>query len=183
LNKKVDIIMEQLYRTTGWGCAWGSAAGALIGGILDFLAGTSGLLALVIAGAGSLLGGFVGFRIGSKSVQNMTQDTCNASEMAQIHKQHGAMWSLMGAMVGGAAGSTLGAALAAVGCLLCTYHVPMMLNCMPSGMMDSMSTTTMNSMIIVNVVMAGGMGGMTGGVIGAWLSAVRAGFVGAKRVK
>jgi hypothetical protein len=181
LHEKVDVIMHQLYRTTGWGCAGGSAAGALIGGILDFLAGTSGLLALAVAGIGSLVGSFAGFRIGSKSVQNMTPEASNASEVAKIHKQHGAMWSLMGAMVGGAAGSTLGAALAAVCCLLCTYHVPIMLNCMPSGMMDSMTPTMMNSMIIVNVVMAGGMGGMTGGVIGAWLSAVRAGFVGTRR--
>jgi MFS family permease len=184
--------MDRLYRTTGWGCAWGSAFGALFGGILDCVFGTSGLIALLLAGIASLLGSYFGFGIGSKHVKKLSPETPCPPEVLKFHKQHGAMWSLMGAMVGGSVGSIVGAGVAAAGCALCMYHMPATMFCMPStmmssmnsmnsGMMMSMSSTMMNSMVIVNVIMAGGMGGMTGGVIGAWLSAVRAGFVGAKK--
>ncbi|MDI3328938.1 MAG: hypothetical protein QJR06_10315 [Alicyclobacillaceae bacterium] len=157
--------MDRLYRTTGWGCAWGSVSGALFGGIIDFFVGTCGLLALVFAGAGSLLGSGVGWRIGLKGTENLVTQTDFPLEIVGIHKQHGAMWSLMGAMVGGVIGSTVGAGVAAVGWVWYMGHMP--------TMMDFMS--------IVNVMMGGGMGGMAGGVSGAWWSAVRAGFVGERK--
>ncbi len=162
---KVVAMMDVLCRTTGWGCAWGSMSGALLGGIIDFLVGTSGLVALVVAGVGSLVGSYVGLRIGSKRVGHFVLQTNFPLDVVSIHKQHGAMWSMMGAMVGGVVGSTVGAGLAAFGWMLSTGHVP----------------TIMDFMSIANVMMGGGMGGMTGGVIGAWWSAVRAGFVGEKR--
>jgi hypothetical protein len=157
--------MDILCRTTGWGCAWGSMCGALLGGIVDFLVGTSGLVALVLAGAGSLFGSALGFRMGWKRVEHFVPRTNLPLDVASIHKQHGAMWALMGAMVGGVVGSTVGALLAALAWMISTGHAP--------SMMDFMS--------IVNVMMGGGMGGMTGGVIGAWWSAVRVGFVGDKK--
>lgn len=157
--------MDRLYRTTGWSCAWGSFSAALFGGILDFLTGTSGLLTLILAGAGSLSSSYLGLRIGLKDVQDLLSSTNHPFEVIGIHKQHGAMWSLMGAMVGGVVGSTVGTVLAAVGWVLFMRRVPDM----------------MGFMSIVNVMMGGGMGGMTGGVVGAWRSAVRVGFVGEKR--
>jgi uncharacterized protein YcfJ len=158
-------MMDRMFRKTGWSCAWGSTFGALFGGIIDFFIGTSGLFALVLAGAGSLLGSYVGLRIELTGVEHPGTPTTVPSEVAGIHKQHGVMWALMGAMVGGVVGSTLGAGVASVGWLLYTDRVP--------NMMDYMN--------IVMVMMGGGMGGMTAGVVGAWWSAVRAGFIGEKR--
>jgi hypothetical protein len=157
-------MMDRLYRKTGWYCAWGSTIGALIGGIIDFFIGTSGLFALILAGAASLLGSYLGLRMGLTDVERPATTTVHP-EVLGLHKQHGAMWALMGAMVGGVAGATLGSGVASVGWLLYTDRLP--------NMMDYMT--------IVMVMMGGGMGGMTCGVIGAWWSAVRAGFIGEKR--
>ncbi|WP_026962955.1 hypothetical protein [Alicyclobacillus herbarius] len=157
--------MDRFYRTTGWGCAWGSVAGALTGSILDFLVGTSGLLACVLAGVGALFGSYIGFRVGSKDIENVVCHTAFPLDIVKIHKQHGAMWSLMGAMVGGVVGATVGAGAAAAGWVLYMHHM--------SNAMELMS--------IFNVIMGGEMGGMTAGVIGAWWSAARAGFVGEKK--
>jgi hypothetical protein len=159
----VDIMDG--YRTTGWACAWGSAFGALVGGTIDFLIGSSGLMALVLAGLGSLTGSYVGFRAGLRDTGRFESRTDCLPEIAGIHRQHQVMWSLMGAMVGGVLGSALGAGVASLGWVFYIYHVPTMMDCM----------------LIVNVVMGGGMGGMTGGVSGAWWSAVRTGFVKDKR--
>jgi hypothetical protein len=157
--------MDRFYRTTGWGCAWGSLFGALLGGVLDFFVGTSGLLAFVLAGVGALLGSYVGFQIGSEHVENTVCHTTSSLDVVKIHKQHGAMWSLMGAMVGGVVGATVGAGVAAVVWVLYMGHMP----------------SAMDFMSIFNVIMGGEMGGMTAGVVGAWWSAARAGFVGERK--
>ncbi|WP_157076350.1 hypothetical protein [Alicyclobacillus kakegawensis] len=161
--------MDRLYRTTGWGCAWGSMSGSIIGGIFDLFIGTSGLLAFLLAGFGAVLGSHVGFRVGSKDIENAICHLTSPLDIVKIHKQHGAMWSLMGAMVGGVVGATVGTGVAAAGWVLYMHHMEMH---MPN---------TMDFMSIFNVVMGGEMGGMTAGVIGAWWSAARAGFVGAKK--
>lgn len=157
--------MDRLYQTTVWNCAWGSVFGGLFGAIIDFLVGTSGLLATVLAIAGSFLGSYLGFRIGLKDVGYLVPRTNFPLEVINIRKQHGAMWALMGAMVGGVIGSMLGTGVAAVGWVFYISHVPTMMDFMP----------------IVNVMMGGGMGGMAGGVSGAWWSAMRAGFIGEQK--
>ncbi|GAB7387433.1 hypothetical protein BSNK01_12690 [Bacillaceae bacterium] len=157
--------MERLCQTTGWGCAWGSVAGALFGGSIDFLFGPSGLLALVFATAGALLGSFFGFKSGLKAVENEFLRANCPLEVISIHKQHGAICSLMGAKVGGMAGSAVGAGVAAVGWVWYLNDVP----------------TMMEFMSMVKVVIGGGIGGMVGGVGGAWWSVVHAGFVGENR--
>jgi hypothetical protein len=93
------------------------------------------------------------------------QKAGESPELAAFHLQHEAMLSLMGAMVAGTVGATLGAGLAGAVWLLYFHHAP----------------TMMDWMAVVNVMMAAGMGGMTGGVGGTWWGAGRAGFLCGKR--
>jgi hypothetical protein len=134
--------------------------------MIDLLLGTSGLVALVLAGAGSLFGSFAGFSsVWRERCRLQQQRAVDVPELKALHRQHEAMLSLMGAMVAGVLGSALGVGMASMVWLLYLHHVP--------TMMDYMS--------IANVVMTAGMGGMTGGVSGAWWSAGRAGFLCDKR--
>lgn len=157
--------MDRLYQTTGWGAAWGGVLGAAAGAVADLWWNTSGLLALVLSTVASLTGSFVGFYAGRRDVERLVPKTNFPLEMVKIRKQHGAMWALMGAMVGGAAGSLVASGVVAFAGLAYLSH----------------SLYAINFMTLANIMMGAGMGGMTGAVAGAWLAATKAAFVGNAR--
>lgn len=158
--------MDQLYQSTGWGCAWGGIIGGVLGASGDLVMGTSGVLAFLLSMVGSAVGAYLGFYRGRKDVDELIPRTNFPLEIVKIRKQHGAMWALMGAMVGGAVGS-----IASGGLVTFTWL-----------MFLSASWATMNFMLLSNIIMGAGMGGMVGGVGGAWIAALMSGFIEKKKV-
>lgn len=147
---------------------WASAVGTFLGALLDAWARTSILFAPFIGCVACVLASIMGFQCSARKAAALLPKTNFPSPLVRVRKQHGTMWSLMGAMTGGTAGGAIGGPLG---------HLLVIVMSTSDTMSGDMGTS-MQTMDFMNLSMMGAMVGMIASILGVWFTASREGFVG-----